>query len=63
MRGHKSNGFEPTPDTIKGLVEERFIITRRYKRQCSWNNTMARLLAKEPKSWANFSFMPKGEVQ
>lgn len=33
-----------------------------YKRQCAWNNKMARLLAKEPKSWKDFSFMPKGEV-
>ena len=54
-----------TPDTIKKLAVEGFIprgLARYYKRQCSWNNKMARLLAKEPKSWAGFTFMPKGEV-
>ena len=34
-----------------------------YKRQCIWNNKMARLLAKEPKPLAQvLNFMPKGEV-
>ncbi len=33
-----------------------------YKRQCTWNNKMARLLAKEPKPMTGFSFMPKGDV-
>lgn len=31
--------------------------------QYQWNKKMQRLLAKEPKSLAGFSFMPKGEVQ
>ena len=54
-----------TPDTIKELVAKGFItrsVGHYYKRQCTWNNKMARLYAKEPKSWTNFSFMPKGEV-
>ena len=54
-----------TPDTIKGLIAERYITKFTalwYKRQCTWNNKMARLLAKEPKPLRGFSFMPKGEV-
>ena len=56
------NGTNPTPDTIQGLRAIGFIRLKNYKRQCSWNNKMALLLARKPKSMRGFSFMPKGEV-
>lgn len=46
---------------MESCVSQRYI--QAYKRQCVWNNKMARLLAKDPKPTAQvFNFMPKGEV-
>jgi len=41
----------------------RYYGFKAYKRQCVWNNKIARLLEKEPKPMTGFSFMPKGDVE